>query len=81
MIGVIVSNGAIINLNGLDIEALHQHHVKHHTVQDFPGGTFVQDGAQVLEMECDILILAALEAQTENPRQTGSRRRKWTDHL
>lgn len=61
--GVIVSNGAIINLDGLDIEALHQYHREHHNLIDFPGGTFVANGKQLLEMECDILILAAVEAQ------------------
>lgn len=61
--GVIVSNGAIINLDGLDVEALHQYHIEHKTLRGYPGGTFVEHGAQVLEMDCDILILAALEAQ------------------
>ncbi len=63
IIGVIVSNGAVINPNGLNIEELHQYHRKHHGFQGFPGGTFIEDSSQVLEMECDILILAALEAQ------------------
>ncbi len=61
--GVIVSNGAIVNPQGLDIEELHQYHVEYRTLHGFSGGTFVEDGKQVLEMECDILILAALEAQ------------------
>ena len=61
--GVIVSNGAIINLDGLDIEALHQYSLEYRTLQGFPGSTFIEHGSQVLEMECDILILAALEAQ------------------
>lgn len=61
--GVIVSTGAIINTDGLDIEALHQHHVEHRTLKGFAGGTFVEHGEQVLEIDCDILILAALEGQ------------------
>ncbi|MDJ0808051.1 MAG: Glu/Leu/Phe/Val dehydrogenase [Gammaproteobacteria bacterium] len=63
VIGVIVSSGAVVNLDGLDIEALHQYHREHRSLRGFPGGTFVDDSEQVLEMECDILILAALEAQ------------------
>ena len=63
VIGIIVSSGAIINRDGLDIEALHQHYQEQHSLVDFPGGTFVENGKQVLEMECDILILAAVEAQ------------------
>lgn len=63
VIGVIVSSGAIVNREGLDIEALHQHYQEHRTFRDFPGGTFIDQGKQALEMECDVLILAAVEAQ------------------
>jgi glutamate dehydrogenase (NAD(P)+) len=63
VIGVIVSTGAIVNRQGLDIEALYQHYQQHRSLQDFPGGNFIAQGAAVLEMECDILILAAVEAQ------------------
>jgi glutamate dehydrogenase (NAD(P)+) len=63
VIGVIVSSGAIVNRDGLDIEALHQHYQAHHSLKDYPGGTFIDDGKQALEMDCDILILAAVEAQ------------------
>ena len=63
VIGVIVSSGAIVNRDGLDIEALHVHYQEHHSLRDFPGGTFIDDGEQALELECDILILAAVEAQ------------------
>jgi glutamate dehydrogenase (NAD(P)+) len=35
--------------------------VKHGTIKGYPGATFVQDGAAVLEEPCDILIPAALE--------------------
>ena len=31
-------------------------------MRDFPGGTFIEDGAAVLEQECDILIPAAMES-------------------
>jgi glutamate dehydrogenase (NAD(P)+) len=60
--GVIVSNGAIVNLEGLDIEALHCHHQEHRTLMGFPGGTFIAKGEKVLETECDVLVLAAVEA-------------------
>ena len=63
VIGAIVSNGAVINPDGLNIEELHQYHRQNRTFEGFAGGTFIEDGAQVLEMECDILILAALERQ------------------
>jgi glutamate dehydrogenase (NAD(P)+) len=63
VIGVIVSNGAIINPQGLDIENLSQYHKAHRTFNGYQEGTFIDKGTQVLEMECDILILAAVESQ------------------
>jgi glutamate dehydrogenase (NAD(P)+) len=61
--GVIVSSGAIVDLDGLDVESLHNHYQEHHTLEGYPGGDFIKNGEQILEMDCDILILAALEAQ------------------
>jgi glutamate dehydrogenase (NAD(P)+) len=63
VIGIIISSGAIVNRDGLDVEALHHHYQQHNGFRDYPGGTYVDEGEQVLEMECDILILAAVEAQ------------------
>jgi glutamate dehydrogenase (NAD(P)+) len=63
VIAVIVSSGAIVNLDGLDIEALYQYYQARRSFSGFPGGTFVDDGSQVLEMACDILVLAAVEGQ------------------
>ncbi len=60
---VIEYNGALINDEGIDIEALRQHIDAHEGIQTFPSALFVEEGAQVLEKECDILIPAALESQ------------------
>ncbi|HCE70144.1 MAG TPA: glutamate dehydrogenase, partial [Ruegeria sp.] len=46
---------------GLDVEAVHNWIVKHGGVTGFPDGTFVAEGAKVLEEPCDILIPAAME--------------------
>jgi glutamate dehydrogenase (NAD(P)+) len=46
---------------GLDVEAVRAHIGHHGGVKGFPGGTYHEDGAAVLEAECDILIPAALE--------------------
>ncbi|MBB3992962.1 glutamate dehydrogenase (NAD(P)+) [Sulfitobacter undariae] len=62
IVGVIEYNGAIWNDNGIDIDALKAHITAEGSPKGFAGGTFVEDGAGMLEAECDILIPAALEA-------------------
>lgn len=63
VIAVIKSEGVLVNENGLDIDALHDHIMEHKTMKGFPNAHFDEDGLKALEMECDILIPAALEAQ------------------
>ncbi len=63
IIAVIKSEGVVINENGLDIDALHRHIIEHKTMKGFPNATFHEDGKKALELPCDILIPAALEAQ------------------
>ncbi len=60
---VIKSEGVLIDENGLDIDALHEHILEHKTMKGFPNAHFDEDGLKALELECDILIPAALEAQ------------------
>ncbi|AXC49006.1 Glu/Leu/Phe/Val dehydrogenase [Paracoccus suum] len=55
-------DGAVVNEAGLDIEALSQHMKATGGVQGFPGATFSPDSAAALEIDCDILIPAAMEA-------------------
>ncbi|MDZ7830063.1 MAG: Glu/Leu/Phe/Val dehydrogenase [Halofilum sp. (in: g-proteobacteria)] len=62
VIAVIERDGAVINDDGLDIDALHKHIGENGGVKDFPGATYEEDGAKVLELECDILVPAALES-------------------
>ena len=59
--GIIERDGALVNPNGLDVDAVHGWIVKHGGVTGFPDATYVADGALVLEEDCDILIPAALE--------------------
>lgn len=61
VIGVIERDGAVTNEAGLDVTALQTHIRSTGGVRNFAGGHFVEDGASVLEMDCDILIPAALE--------------------
>ena len=61
VIAVIERDGAIVNPEGLNIEFLKEHIQLTGGVKDFPEGEYIEDGASVLEMDCDILIPAALE--------------------
>jgi glutamate dehydrogenase (NAD(P)+) len=56
------STGGIHNPTGLDIHRLIQWKQEHGTVQGFPGAQDISN-AEVLEVDCDILIPAALENQ------------------
>ncbi|HEX4896918.1 MAG TPA: Glu/Leu/Phe/Val dehydrogenase [Candidatus Limnocylindrales bacterium] len=62
VVAVSDSTGGIHNPNGLDIAKVVNWKKEHGTVQGFPGAKDVSN-AQVLEVECDILIPAALENQ------------------
>ncbi|MGD1870781.1 MAG: Glu/Leu/Phe/Val dehydrogenase [Neomegalonema sp.] len=62
IVAVIERDGAVINENGgLDIEILKRHIAETGGVADFPHGQHIEDGAKALELDCDILIPAALE--------------------
>lgn len=63
VIAVIKSEGVLVDENGLDIQALHDHIIEHKTMRGFPNAHFDENGDKALEMECDILIPAALESQ------------------
>ncbi len=56
------SQGGIYSADGLDVERVIAWKAEHGTVQGFPGSTDITN-AEVLEIECDILIPAALENQ------------------
>lgn len=61
IIAVAEHDGAVVNEAGLDIEALRTHITARGGVTGFEGGIYRGDGASALELECDILIPAALE--------------------
>jgi glutamate dehydrogenase (NAD(P)+) len=61
IIAAIERDGALISDKGLNIEDIHQWMVKHGSIKGYPNATYVEDGAHLLEAECDILIPAALE--------------------
>lgn len=63
IVGLSESEGAIANPNGLDIEAVMAHRMERKGILDFPGATNLARREDALELECDILIPAALERQ------------------
>jgi glutamate dehydrogenase (NAD(P)+) len=62
IIAVSDSKGSLVNHAGFDLPALAQHKAKTGSVAGFPDGAPITS-EQLLELECDILIPAALENQ------------------
>ncbi|HEV2022013.1 MAG TPA: Glu/Leu/Phe/Val dehydrogenase [Terriglobales bacterium] len=62
VIAVSDSSGGILNRNGLDVPAVVAHKHKTGSVVGFPGAEIISS-EEVLELECDILVPAALENQ------------------
>jgi glutamate dehydrogenase (NAD(P)+) len=54
-------DGALVNDKGLDIEDIYQWMKQHGSIKGYAGATFVENGAALLEADCDILIPAAME--------------------
>lgn len=61
--GLIEYDGGLYSEDGLDLEEVMRYRAENGTLQGYPNAEFVQDGASLLERECDILIPAALENQ------------------
>jgi glutamate dehydrogenase (NAD(P)+) len=61
IVGIGERDGAILKPDGLSIEDVRAHLLETGGVRGFPGAEFVEDGARVLEQDCDVLIPAALE--------------------
>ncbi len=64
VIAITDSKGILINEDGLAIEEAYCYKVENKTLDGFPGGRYKKGSTtRVLEMECDILIPAAVEGQ------------------
>ena len=63
IIGIAEYEGSIYNADGFDIVALAAHRKEHGTIMTFPSATPLSNRMDALELECDILIPAALENQ------------------
>ncbi len=61
IVGLAEYEGAIWNNDGLDLDAVVEHRKKNGSIHNFPGATNFENTGEALEMDCDILIPAALE--------------------
>jgi len=61
IIGLAEYEGAIWNADGLDVESVFNHRKSTGSILNFPGANNFERNTDALEMECDILIPAALE--------------------
>ena len=59
--GIIERDGALVSDSSLDVDAVRNWIAEHGGITGYPDATYVAQGAEVLEQECDILIPAALE--------------------
>ncbi|MBK6796249.1 MAG: Glu/Leu/Phe/Val dehydrogenase [Acidobacteria bacterium] len=67
IIAICEQEGAITNPAGLNEEEVFNHRKATGSILNFPGATNIPNSADALELECDVLIPAALENQiTEN---------------
>ena len=63
IIAIAEYNGAIYNPKGLDVEAVANHRKETKNILNFPGAKNIENNIEALEIECDILVPAALENQ------------------
>jgi len=63
VIAVAEQEGAVYNAKGLNIAELLKHRKDTGSIKDFPGAKNLKRNLDALELECDILIPAALENQ------------------
>jgi len=54
-------DGAVYNEDGLNEEDVFQYKKKNGTIKNYPGGKHINTSEEALELDCDILIPAALE--------------------
>ena len=63
IIAIIERDGVVTNDDGLNVHDVRQYLVETGGLKGFPDGAYSPNGSAALEMECDILIPAALESQ------------------
>jgi glutamate dehydrogenase (NAD(P)+) len=61
IIGLAEREGAITSQSGLDVEKVLEHRQETGSILKYPGATDIANSADALEMDCDVLVPAALE--------------------
>ncbi len=62
LIAIAEREGAIVNSKGLNEDDVFNHRKATGSILNFPGATNVEDSSAALELDCDVLIPAALES-------------------
>lgn len=63
IVGLAEYEGAIYNPDGLDVDEVVKYREETGSILRFPGASDIRDTKEALELECDILLPAALEEQ------------------
>ena len=63
VVGIAEREGGIYARDGVDVDAVARHRAETGSLLDFPGARNVADPDEVLELDCDVLVPAALENQ------------------
>lgn len=63
IVGLSEFEGAIANPKGLDVTEVIKHRMNSKSILHFQGATDIQNSKEALELDCDILVPAALENQ------------------
>ncbi|MEP7171201.1 MAG: Glu/Leu/Phe/Val dehydrogenase [Bacteroidota bacterium] len=61
--GIAEREGGIYNADGLDVDAVFNHRKQTGSILNYPGAKNIENPMHLIEMECDILVPAALENQ------------------
>ena len=61
IIGIIEHDGALMDLNGLNVETVNTYNKEHGGVKGYPDAQYFENGDAILEEECDLLVPAAME--------------------
>ena len=75
IVGIAEIDGGIYNPDGLDVDAVLRHREGRGSILDFPGATNMGAWQDTIEMDCDILVPAAVEGAitAENARRIKAR--------
>jgi glutamate dehydrogenase (NAD(P)+) len=63
VIAIALPEGAILNPGGLEEDAVLEHRKRTRSILNFPGATSIAHSTDALELDCDVLVPAALENQ------------------